>query len=266
MGKLILKFDESLTKGLTPMIAVSALSHAVLFILIAFISSYRVGTFHLPEPIFTVSLSSFPPLSSGRSSSLSESSLKSGQIKAIEESRASERTTRLPEKERPEPPQKPRQNVPINQAKKNQAFRKAMKRKVLPSLPPSRHSKEFSKGSPEVSGALIQGPGNGTGAISSPWMEPSEYAWYRTILLSKFKENWIQPVLPYRSMKPLRVTVTFIIEKDGSISHLDVEQSSGYAPLDRSAMRAVYDSSPLPPLPSQIAESHIQARFLFELR
>lgn len=247
----IIKFEKDIFLGLTPMIFVSAASHFILFILIVFISSNIPKTTNLPEPVFTVTLSAFPSPTSGTSKSL---------LSEVEE----------PEKiEVPAPPKKEPITLPDRSSKESQAQDKKKKKSSksskanqedLASLPPS------SKALHESSGIHAGTMGDGSGEIIAAGIENFEYVWYRAMVISKLKENWIKPVLPFRTTQPFQVTVLFIIERDGSVSRLEIDCSSGYPPLDRSAIRAVYDSSPFPPLPIQIDQSNLQARFIFELK
>jgi TonB family protein len=61
------------------------------------------------------------------------------------------------------------------------------------------------------------------------------------------------------------VTVAFDILRDGTVENLVVAQSSGVASLDRSALRAVVDASPLPPHPSTWRDASMPATFVFRL-
>jgi protein TonB len=63
----------------------------------------------------------------------------------------------------------------------------------------------------------------------------------------------------------LTVTVTFDVRRDGTVANATVETESGVPSLDRSALRAVADASPLPPLPSSFKDSSVPARYEFEL-
>jgi TonB family protein len=54
--------------------------------------------------------------------------------------------------------------------------------------------------------------------------------------------------------------------RDGTIRNPQIAQSSGNPNIDDTALRAVYDSNPMPALPPQITESYISAQFTFNLR
>ncbi len=54
--------------------------------------------------------------------------------------------------------------------------------------------------------------------------------------------------------------------RDGSVRTPAIQQSSGNPTIDNTALRAVFQASPMPPLPPQITESYISAQFTFNLR
>jgi len=60
--------------------------------------------------------------------------------------------------------------------------------------------------------------------------------------------------------------VTFVIGRNGSTSDVRVVQSSGNRALDDSALRAIYEASPFPPLPAQYERDDARIEFWFQLR
>jgi protein TonB len=91
-----------------------------------------------------------------------------------------------------------------------------------------------------------------------------EFAWYRASVTAALYSNWRRPILSGIS-EPLEATVGFEILRDGSVANLRLESPSGVPSLDRSALRAITDASPLPPLPSQWREPRLTAVFVFRL-
>jgi protein TonB len=87
------------------------------------------------------------------------------------------------------------------------------------------------------------------------------HAWYRDSVAAMLRRNWVRPVLEAR--EPLEVTVAFEILRDGTVRNVRIGEASGVPSLDRSALRAVVDASPLPPLPSSWREPAVSAQFLF---
>jgi TonB family protein len=92
----------------------------------------------------------------------------------------------------------------------------------------------------------------------------SELAWYRSSVTAALYGNWRRPVLS-GLRETLEVTIEFEILRDGNVRDVRVTATSGVPSLDRSALRAVADAAPLPPVPSHWRDSSIPARFVFRL-
>jgi TonB family protein len=61
--------------------------------------------------------------------------------------------------------------------------------------------------------------------------------------------------------------ISFTIGRDGKVVGVpQVKQSSGLLPLDRSAQRAVLESSPFPPIPAAFTRNQADIELTFELR
>ncbi|MBZ5639147.1 MAG: TonB family protein [Acidobacteriia bacterium] len=118
-------------------------------------------------------------------------------------------------------------------------------------------------GNPGSSGTAGPGIGaaGGTGVFSMDAID-SQFAWYRASVVASLQSHWIRPVLEgVRGI--LSVTVTFDVDRDGTLRNIKVVDSSGVPSLDRSALGAVQDASPLPPLPSGWGQPPFAARFEF---
>ena len=92
----------------------------------------------------------------------------------------------------------------------------------------------------------------------------NRYGWYAELVRQRIAQNWRTSGLDSRSQSSPAI-VTFTIMRDGSIRSPQVSQSSGNPNIDDTALRAVYDSNPMPALPPQITESYISAQFTFNL-
>ena len=86
------------------------------------------------------------------------------------------------------------------------------------------------------------------------------HAAYLDSLVRDVSRAWLKP----RSARPGRPAVLlFVIARDGRVSGLVVEQGSGVALYDRSALRAVQLASPLPPLPPSYLNPVLKVHFEF---
>ena len=72
-----------------------------------------------------------------------------------------------------------------------------------------------------------------------------KFGYYIDQLLSAIDAKWARPPLGDN----VRATISFRIQRDGSITELTVATSSGYNSFDLAALRAVQNASPFPPLP-----------------
>ena len=61
----------------------------------------------------------------------------------------------------------------------------------------------------------------------------------------------------------ITTTVKFVIDRDGKIHDIVTETESGNGTFDRAALRAVTESSPLPPLPFGYSGSYLGVRLIF---
>jgi periplasmic protein TonB len=72
-----------------------------------------------------------------------------------------------------------------------------------------------------------------------------KFGYYIDQLLASIDAKWMRPPLGDN----VRCTISFRIQRDGSISELTVAESSGYNSFDLAALRAVQNASPFAPLP-----------------
>lgn len=89
--------------------------------------------------------------------------------------------------------------------------------------------------------------------------------WYAELIRQKIAQAWNTNGLDARSQNSAAI-VSFYIMRDGSVRTPAIQQSSGNPTIDNTALRAVFQASPMPPLPPQITESYITAQFTFNLR
>jgi TonB family protein len=61
-----------------------------------------------------------------------------------------------------------------------------------------------------------------------------------------------------------RAQFTFQILRDGTVTNVQMTQSSGNHSVDNSAMRAILNSSPMSGLPSNYSGSSVTVEFWFE--
>lgn len=94
----------------------------------------------------------------------------------------------------------------------------------------------------------------------------TRYSWYVAAIRNRISSNWLKGTVDPNIRVAPRVYVTFQILRDGRIVNPQVTASSGISSLDRSALRAVYDSNPMPPLPGDYPSPNVAVEFWFDFR
>jgi len=85
--------------------------------------------------------------------------------------------------------------------------------------------------------------------------------WAKRVLLS-IQKNWVIPMATEQSVdQPAEIII--VIEKNGNISSIKVNQSSNSNTFDQAAVNALRLSSPLPNLPRDFPNKNLEARFMF---
>lgn len=114
-------------------------------------------------------------------------------------------------------------------------------RATLPHVPPPA---DYGAGNPNRrdSGGVALGPNSPFG---------NRFTSYADLVVQRVTEKWQTAGLLGLHTAPV-VIVTFDILRNGSVRNAQVAQHSGNTTLDYSALRAVLDAAPFPPLPGRI--------------
>ena len=94
----------------------------------------------------------------------------------------------------------------------------------------------------------------------------TRYSWYVTAIRNRISGNWLQGTIDPNIHSAPRVYVAFRILRDGRIVNTQLTASSGIPSLDRSAVRAILDSNPMPSLPGDYPGSSVAVEFWFDFR
>jgi TonB family protein len=90
------------------------------------------------------------------------------------------------------------------------------------------------------------------------------YGYYVAAMRSRISANWLLSTISPNIVSAPRLYMTFTIKRDGSVTGVEITQSSGIPEVDRSALRAILASSPLPPLPADYGGSSLEVEFYFD--
>jgi TonB family protein len=171
-----------------------------------------------------------------------------------------------PKVSRPRPQPEPPAPVPIEEEKEeemppppDEAKKKPPVKK--PDPPKSVPTTEVRKTLPPEE---AEKPGEATPETGSMLFEKDfPFANYIGRMRQKIASTWRPPggALEERSCR-----VYFRVHRDGSISSVSVEQSSGVSLFDQSCQRAVLQAAPLPPLPREYRDEYLGVHFSFLYR
>jgi protein TonB len=137
-----------------------------------------------------------------------------------------------------------------------------------PPTPPAGGNSTEQPPSPPAAASMAGISLGGTarpGGIPSIGSSAFPYDYYRSSLVAIIQSNWRRPVTPEGLREPVSCRVQFTILKSGIVQDARVSAPSGNGALDQSALRALYDSNPLPPLPFQYGQASVSAEVVFEL-
>jgi protein TonB len=112
---------------------------------------------------------------------------------------------------------------------------------------------------PANGGVAVQGPGGADFA--------SRYGWYIEAVKRAVNQNWMQNTIDpsVRATRRAKTTITFTINRDGSIKNIRVSETSGNRSMDDSAQRALLNIDHFPPLPSDYSGRYVDVIFDFDL-
>jgi TonB family protein len=88
-----------------------------------------------------------------------------------------------------------------------------------------------------------------------------EYTYYLALVRDRIIGNWSPPAGISTGGREVRAEVFFKIGRHGEVSDVRIQVGSGVDPFDRSALRAVTISDPLPPLPLGFTAGHLGILF-----
>jgi TonB family protein len=106
------------------------------------------------------------------------------------------------------------------------------------------------------------GPGGGGGIGVEGGVLGANAPWYLMQLRDKVASNW-RPPASVGHPGEAKATFHFEVHADGTVAALEPLQGSDSSLFDRAAMRAILESSPLPPLPEDLGATTIGITLIF---
>ena len=244
--RIVVRFGASPTVGFR-FLAYSLGTHVLLLAILVLLPSFR-GTQAMSETPLFVDLVSFPSPASA-SAPVSVPAPPPSEPVAQPEGVRVETTPPKPVPDDLPPVEKPER-----------------KPKPEPEKPPRTVETPASKRPVNPAPGEPSGPAGDAGATVTAMegVGDFELGWYKGSVTAALFSHWRKPILEGIT-EPREVRVTFQIQRDGRVTGLQIDGPSGVPSLDRSALRAVHDAGPLPPLPPNWREPTLSAGFVFRL-
>ena len=129
--------------------------------------------------------------------------------------------------------------------------------------PPS--NQVFSNQAPAAVSPFYEKPGSGGVGVGQSGALGNRFGAYADLVAQRVSQKWQTGGLAGLHTAPI-VIVTFDIMRDGSIRNAKVAQRSGNDALDYSALRAVTEAAPFPPLPAEYNRSEADVELRFQLQ
>jgi protein TonB len=126
-----------------------------------------------------------------------------------------------------------------------------------PSIP--RSSTTFTMGNtPTQAGLSFNGAAGGDFG--------ARFGYYVEAVQRRVSSNWLQSTIDPGVLWAPRVVLTFDVLRDGTVTNIQITQSSNNYSVDTSAERAVQASSPFQPLPGGYSGSRVSVEFYFDYK
>ena len=129
---------------------------------------------------------------------------------------------------------------------------------------PPVQNQVFSRDPPAAVSPMFEKPGSGGVGVGPNSAFGNQFGAYASLVVQRVTEKWQTTGLAGMHL-PI-VVITFDILRDGSVKNPQIAQRSGNSTLDYSALRAVSDAAPFPPLPSKYSRSSTNVELQFQLQ
>ena len=129
---------------------------------------------------------------------------------------------------------------------------------------PPAQNQVFSREAPAAVSPMFQKPGSGGVGVGPNSAFGNQFGAYADLVVRRVTDKWQTTGLAGLHL-PL-VVITFDILRDGSVKNPQIAQRSGNSTLDYSALRAVSDAGPFPPLPPNYSGNSTNVELRFQLQ
>lgn len=129
---------------------------------------------------------------------------------------------------------------------------------------PYKNNQVFSRTPQAMNSPMYGMQGAGGIDVGQASVLGDRYGAYANLIRDRIGQHWNRSNL--HSSPNQICTVTFTIQRNGSVTNVQIKQPSGDYLLDTSAKRAILDSDPLPSLPTDFRGNEATVELNFQLR
>jgi TonB family protein len=129
---------------------------------------------------------------------------------------------------------------------------------------PAPANQIYNTQAPAAVSPMYNKPGTGAVGIGDNSAFGNRFGAYAALVTKRVAERWQTSGLT--GVRAPIVVVTFDLLRDGTIRNPQLVQRSGVTTLDYSALRAVNEAAPFPPLPAEFDRSVVNVELRFQLQ
>jgi len=246
------------TDGLSRMLMVSLAAHLALVVAIVVMPSDWLSPTPEPDQVMTISLGGTPGPETGGMTSIADRP-----VQAIAKPDAPRRietplATKAPEMVEPERMVKPMPKPPPPRPEVKQPAEAARSRTPTAGAEIKPGAARVPTGGAAIPFGGLASGGGGAGGVK---LDVQNFCCpeYLAQMVQMIRKNWN----PNQGAHGQPV-VKFTIRRDGVLTNVELNRSSGQALLDLEARRAVISTKQLPPLPREFTEPHLTVYLTFD--
>lgn len=169
-------------------------------------------------------------------------------------------------------PVKPQKAVEVPDKNAVPIPKNLLKQKKLPPKPeklnfkpPEYKSNQIYSQTPQAASTAMYGTkGSGGVDIGPATVLGSRFGAYSDLVVDRISQHWNKAGV--QAIPSQVASVSFTINRNGTVTNVQVSQPSGSYLLDTSAKRAVLDASPLPPLPPEFPRNDATVELKFQIQ
>lgn len=174
---------------------------------------------------------------------------------------ANETESLVPQAPKPEPKKQvkaPENAIPIKSRFAKEQPKPQAQQHYRPQ--PPAPNQVFSRDAPAAVSPMFQKPGSGGVGVGPNSTFGNQFGAYASLVIQRVTDKWQSSGV----FQGQTVVITFEIMRDGSVRNPKIAQRSGNPTLDYSALRAVTDAGPFPPLPANYngSSTDVELQFL----